>query len=435
MSSQVKSDDEEVTAENEVQKISDAPFSMEDMRDASAAPGEVKLPVFDYVPDRASPHKFKLYKERLMIYFGSKYNHGDMFIRNEAYYEMPKFLEFTSTQIGKKELRDRANQKAVDAYVASIHKYNEDKSKIYSELYGRCTIAMRHKLSEYEEFEEAYKNKDCLALWLLMKKAMTAGADMGDSLMRSAIAEDRFHKLKQDSNEPTTIFYERFVTELEGYLSAGGSVLDGKFLEVCDGESTAARKIRVDSAREKKKAMMFLQRLDPRRYGPMLRELEHARNAGVDLYPADVLSAMRMANRRKDTNSREFAESRAVKKSESGGVVAFTAVESGEVEVATTQQKRHSMKRDSMADSERGSKGNSSGKQDKGKSCYYCGKPDHRIWGCKLLTTKEKHLFMAKRCDGNVAETRVSDDIGVVNKKESVLAVYDDLDDLPMCGY
>ena len=183
-----------------------------------------------------------------------------------------------------------------------IMTYQENKIRMYGVLYGQLTLAMRHKIQEADNFEEIKEEKDLLALWLLVKRVSLEDRSTGTSNIFKRVDDARniFNRIRQFNGEKVGDYYERFITEAEAAEANG--VEFGNPSYVKDLIAKDKRLDRHDAkamARECELSMIFIQKLDKKRYGSMLEEWENKLNDGEDVYPKTLAEAIRRVNNRK----------------------------------------------------------------------------------------------------------------------------------------
>jgi len=242
---------------------------------------------------------------------------------------------------------------AVDKYKKGLQevekikrKYDEDKIKMYGVLYGQLTNAMRHRLQEETTFDAINIHKGLLDLWKLVRKVSLEerGCTVPNAFKRLDDARTHLGRVRQFAGESIGDFNDRFLTEVEAFEAAGGTFTD-KANEI---------------------TMMFIQKLDRKRYGSILIDWENRLTDGDDVYPKTIAEALRRIGSRKTDDRHGIA----------GQGVAF-AVQEKSTNAPT------------------------------GMLCYFCKQPGHKKKDCALLA-KAFQQFEAdrKKCvDGKCAAT------------------------------
>ena len=228
-----------------------------------------------------------------------------------------------------------AAQVALDIYKRGMQelekikrKYAEDKFKMYGVVFGQLTNAMRHRLQEEISFKAINDGKVLLDLWLLVRKVSLEerGTTVPNAFKRLDDARNIFGRIRQFAGESIGDFHDRFITESEAFIAAGGTF----------------------SNKDRELAMMFVQKLDRKRYGSILVDWENRLTDGQDVYPKTVAEALRrISSRRMDTGGAGIA----------GQGVAFVT--------------------------QTGQQPNQAGFN--GMKCFFCDKPGHKKKDCPLL--------------------------------------------------
>lgn len=216
--------------------------------------------------------------------------------------------------------------------------YEEDKRKMYGVLYGQLTNSMRHRIQEEGTFATVQARRDLLALWQLVKKVslQERGTTVPNDIKRLDDARIILGRIRQFNGESLGDFHDRFLTEIGAFEAAGGSFSVNKDEEL---------------------AMMFVQKLDRKRFGNILIEWENRLTDGQNVYPKTVAEALRRISSRKSEGRSEGV---------AGQGIAFAA------------------------------QGSTSGKQpaSTGFKCFFCDLPGHRKKDCPLLQ-KAYQMFEA----------------------------------------
>ena len=216
--------------------------------------------------------------------------------------------------------------------------YEEDKRKMYGVLYGQLTNSMRHRIQEEGTFATIQAKKDLLELWRLVKKVslQERGTTVPNDIKRMEDARIILSRIRQFNGESLGDFYDRFLTEIGAFEAAGGTFTPRKDEEL---------------------AMMFVHKLDRKRFGYILTEWENRMSDGQNVYPKTVAEALRRIGSRKSEGRAEGI---------AGQGIAFAA------------------------------QGSTAGKQPAsiGFKCFFCDLPGHKKKDCPLLQ-KAYQMFEA----------------------------------------
>lgn len=260
------------------------------------------------------------------------------------------------TETEKLSLLQLESEVAVDNYKKGLQelekikrKYLENKVKMYGVLYGQLTNSMRHRLQEETTFDNINNNKLLLELWKLIKKVSLEerGTTVPNAFKRLDDARIIFGRIRQFAGESIGDFHDRFITESDAFIAAGGTFTN----------------------KDEELAMAFVQKLDRKRYGSILLDWENRLTDGTDVYPKKVSEALRRISSRKlDERAAGVA----------GQGIAF------------------------VAQGKDGSAGKQPDSRFAGMKCFFCDKPGHRKKDCPLLQ-KAYQMFEADtkkpKCD------------------------------------
>lgn len=258
-----------------------------------------ELPVFEYNPDKTNTAIFRRDEQALENYIITEYGENGYFIRTGVEHVFARPMQPTAEEAAgpDAEFFQQNYREEVKHYVSAKNKYNHNKPKVYHTIWGQCAIAMTHKVAENAGYEVFHREKDPLALWLVIKQASLHGREVGSATKRMTDAKDNLARLHQGQSESVGDFYERFRHEWSATKDAG--VKYG--VEVERGTLTdVAYAARVAAAEDEEAAMIFIKKLDKRRFEPFWRELKNAYDLGRDEYPKTLQRAYTIAQSRRE---------------------------------------------------------------------------------------------------------------------------------------
>ena len=170
--------------------------------------------------------------------------------------------------------------------------------RIYGLIKGQCSHSLRALLKQEKDYEE--KDGKQNVLWLLEQlKQITSGLD-SKSNKRCNLFDALlvFITMKQGNEESDSAYMKRFRVNLDTLCSAGGRhiLCSPELIEAADKDNiTDAER---ESEESKFKAIVFLKRSDPTRYGGFLTELQNSAHLGREEYPISETAAMDLMVRR-----------------------------------------------------------------------------------------------------------------------------------------
>jgi hypothetical protein len=239
-----------------------------------------------------------------------------------------------------------------------IRAYELNKIRLYGVLWGQLSTAMRHKVKEDNNFNTFNEAREPLPLWLLVKKLTLEDRTsvLSNPYKRIEEGQRHFNWVRQLATEKVVDFYERFMTEVDSAEAAGVEFATKMRIEQYEALNGCSTDVARTQVREENLTMLFLTKLDRKRFGAILEEWENRLNDGDDIYPKSLSEALRRVNARK-------VDMRNVGVAAQG--VAFVSADS------------HLHK---GADSKRADGDN----KFKGFKCYFCEQSGHKKTDCPL---------------------------------------------------
>lgn len=336
---------------------------------------ESELDMLDYQEGRVNAARFAQASKKMSDYLAVKYGRNAYIIENpEMEYRFPRpVLSSQDDEESDEEFASRKlmYNKELELYVKRKAEYEDNKPKVYAIIWRQCTNSMRHKVQESTDYNCFNETKDPRALWNTIKDICLSGRTIATNpAKRAQDAMDRFYRFRQFNGESIGDFYERFLGELDALEYAECDVGD-----------------------DEKQAQAFLNKLDRRKYGKMMEDLNNSLTMGSDLYPRTVLDAYQMALNRQDNyvlNNHSLQQNN----QESRGAVFH-------VNGKNNNNKR---KRNDRRESEGSDQGqikwiksniheeNKPQKSKKAPRCFFCNQPGHIKPNCPLLAKAAKEL-------------------------------------------
>jgi hypothetical protein len=184
-----------------------------------------------------------------------------------------------------KEARIKKDEKILNKVRESTHEarrkavqlVEDNEKKIYPMMWMKMSPASPSRVREEEGFKDARLTLDCVALWAMIRAThLTHIFGAGDPMkeVNSLEQEIRFSSLRQGDREFISTFKTRFDNQIRANEGAG-----------------------VPMPTERKLALEFIMKLDPKRYKQMLSEMRNdsLRN-NADAYSSTLASAFRIAS-------------------------------------------------------------------------------------------------------------------------------------------
>ena len=208
---------------------------------------------------------------------------------------LPKDLSDTDK---KSEVKVAIQQQRIKLYVTREMELDNNVRKIYGLVKGQCSHSLKTILKQEKEYEIKDRSQD--VLWLMKTlKALTSGLD-NKSNKRCNLFDALlvFITIRQGENESDSGYMKRFKINMDTLLSAGGRhiLCSPELADTADPDKITDLERDIEEA--KFKAIVFLNRSDPVRYGDLNTELKNSKNLGRDEYPASAADAMDIMVRR-----------------------------------------------------------------------------------------------------------------------------------------
>ena len=287
--------------------------------------------VFEYTGDR---HDVSTYTESmrfLATYVGKTYGSELRYvIEHHQDFLIPRPVETNTDRtdtVSKKIL-----EKKIERYVIREEEYEKTKTKVYSLVYGQCSLSMIHKMEMSGEYEDIHSQNDLVRLLKELKKVVYLDPEITglNKYQRLEKVEENFKKFFQGRHVSDGEFYQKFLEEVAVAEAVGISFAheelvaeeleteiedrDKKAYAAANAEGqlsiTKAEAARAKAnAREKALVHKYLAKVNRERFGRMLEELQNSMTAGYDRYPTTLSEAYRMVANRKDKNTRNDASS------------------------------------------------------------------------------------------------------------------------------
>ena len=170
--------------------------------------------------------------------------------------------------------------KEYDVYLKDKKSYDENKGKVFIIVFGRCTKAMRNRIEKLETFEDMETDNDVIGLLKAIKQQVFDANERKHPSLRMVMAWKKLTGCQQNENEDLIDYYKRFVGMIEMVELSFGNI-----------------KPKDDDNKERYKfiAMMFIQGVDWKQYGYLLKNMETDYSLGnANVYPDGIESALQV---------------------------------------------------------------------------------------------------------------------------------------------
>ena len=210
-----------------------------------------------------------------------------------------------STEDKAKDVLVAIQQQSIKKFVDREIEVEYNVKNIYGLIKGQCSHSLRALLKQENDFEGRYCVQN--VLWLMEKiEKITTGLDSKSNRWCNLFdALLTFITMRQGETESDTAYMNRFRVNLDTLCSAGGKhiLCSPELIEAHDSNNPTTAECEAEE--NKFKAIVFLKRSDPNRYGSFLTELQNSAHLNRDEYPDSETGALDLMVRR----SGEFSSS------------------------------------------------------------------------------------------------------------------------------
>lgn len=373
-------------------------------------------PKFTYTPGRVNAVAFNETKKAIEAYVGMKYHHFKEIFRDGKEYDFKLTEVIESGTLIEREIKEHERK----LRIRERAQYNLDKESVYTLLWETCDTALQQQLLQDSKFKEMERDNHVLDLWLGIKAKCIVGYSRSvDPEKLKMDAERRLYNIHQNVGENIGEFYIRFQAELDAFYSSG------TYLILRDKDISAEHKVEVDKREERRKALLFLERLDKRLYGSLLDTLNIQLATNVGNYPDTLVEAYQIASTYtvggKDLSQMKSAPRQKNPKTETAlAAKANTGSES-------------STKNDKSADSKVDLNGLSIEERKKVTECNYCHNIGHWKKECpkrlqdsneKETSTSDKVILCQFACAGNADGNSLFDANDILIDNQASVSVF-----------
>jgi hypothetical protein len=226
-------------------------------------------------------------KKLIEAYVGVKYRHFKDIFRDGKEYDFKLNEEARDGTLLEREIKEQERRLRVKERA----QYNLDKEGVYTLLWETCVTSLQEQLLQDSKFREMERDNDVLDLWLGIKAKCIVGYSRSvvDPEKLKMDTERRLYNIHQNVGEKIGEFYIRFQAELDAFYSSG------TYLILRDNDISEDHRLEIEEREEKRKALLFLERLDKRLYGSLLDTLNTQLATNFGDYPETLVEAYQIA--------------------------------------------------------------------------------------------------------------------------------------------
>ena len=170
--------------------------------------------------------------------------------------------------------------KEYDSYMKKKDKYDNDKASTYEVVWKQCTKEMKNRIEKLGNYESIEADNNVIDLLGAIKVQVFDANEKKNPSLRMVLAWKKLSSCRQYENEDLIDYYRRFVGMIEMVELSHGNIKPN------DNE---------DKERSKFIAMMFLEGVDKKQYGYLLKDLETDCSLGKkEVYPESIEDALQV---------------------------------------------------------------------------------------------------------------------------------------------
>ncbi len=275
---------------------------------------ELKGNVFETFAESKDTTQYEKTMKALQVYVAANFRHGGdigWMLKHEKEFQFtrPNPPTSTSTTTRSQDSLDQDIYKEqIKGYVARKQKYDENKDKLYSVIWGQCSDSMQSRIQSNTNFQSIDEKRSCLLLLKEIKGVMFNFESQQFPIMSMAMASQKYYNIKQGRYEGLTDYHKRFKTCVEVLEHYGASEWshpslimneyrkDGNTTITIDAiyDDATSFKKHMATVKEKSVAFMFLKGAKKDRYGTLMYDLKSQYARGVDHYPMTLSQALQL---------------------------------------------------------------------------------------------------------------------------------------------
>ena len=181
--------------------------------------------------------------------------------------------------------------KDYDLYLKKKEKYEEQKSKVFSTILGRCEEAMKNRVEAVRDFERMEEDNDVVALLQTIKELAFDSNDKKYPAKQATAAWKQLMNARQQDDESLVHYYQRFLGLVEHVERSYGEIVPSMVASKDKGKKSKEEK--TEMARDAFIAYAFMEQAH-RGFKPLIRDLENDFALGAALYPQTLEEALQI---------------------------------------------------------------------------------------------------------------------------------------------
>jgi len=177
-------------------------------------------------------------------------------------------------------------------------KYNNNKTKIFGIIMGKCHVAMRNKVESLPDFKTLEEADDVVELLKRLKELAYSTDKNQYEYWTMQATMRKMITMRQDPKESLLGYSKRFLAQLEVTEVVWGELTPSKL----KGKPLTTQ----EEAGKKFAACLFLAGVDRGRYGKAIDEMNNNFVQGTASYPVDVSDMLKVLTNRSDAKSSQL---------------------------------------------------------------------------------------------------------------------------------
>ena len=192
-------------------------------------------------------------------------------------------------------------------YRKRVEEREKNMEKTYALILGQCSKTIRDRIEAHEQWESVNTSSNALGLPRLIRQSLYQQATRRQGTHALIEAETTLMRFRQSERMSNSDYLEKLRDLVEVYEHLGGEPGTSKarvdtFLIDPDLADDDERQEAKTKARDQYLAVLLLTKSDPKRYGPLVADVENAYTRGQDGYPTTVSAAYDMLVNYKNPN-------------------------------------------------------------------------------------------------------------------------------------
>jgi hypothetical protein len=164
------------------------------------------------------PGNFTLFTDFMYSRMMAKYGDLGMIFKTDAYPTFTLETRPTAAALARNHYAEEAWKQRNKMITQKEFQFEEDKKKLYGEIWTRLTTQSKQRVMAHAQFDE--RDVDPLSLWTKIKSTHIGGLT-GNNTADMDNAEDYYNSLHQHSGEDIHTFKRRFDDAVKAMTAAG----------------------------------------------------------------------------------------------------------------------------------------------------------------------------------------------------------------------